>query len=145
MAESDHTALSATSEFRFSSQRPTYGSCVVGFGRSRSAWASGDSMKRDPGQRSRARDVWRWCSLLPCIGAVPGCVVMAKRGRRRWAFSAGAVTALWFALIAVPGPPSPNGGGSTAAATAVGLGILVLSVVQIIVLFCAPATKSVGR
>jgi membrane protease YdiL (CAAX protease family) len=106
-------------------------------------------MNREPGQRSRARDGWRWCSLLPWIGAVPGCVVMAKRRRLRWAIGAGAVTALWFALTAVLGATSSNAAGSNAAGsnaadTVVGVAVLVLYAVQVILLFCAPATKPVG-
>ncbi len=101
-------------------------------------------MNREAGQRSRARDVWRWCSLLPCLGAVPGCVVMARRRRTRWAFSLGAVTALWFVLGAVAGATSSNGEGSNTADTVVGLAVLALYVVQVIVLFCAPAVKRVG-
>jgi uncharacterized protein len=101
-------------------------------------------MNRKPGQRSRARDVWRWCSLLPIIGAVPGCVVMAKRRRTRWAIGVGAVTVLWFVLFAVAGATSSNAGGSNAADTVVGLAILVLYVVQVVLLFCAPVAKPVG-
>ena len=107
--------------------------------------AGGDSMNRQPGHKSRAREVWRWCSLLPFIGALPGCVVMAKRRHARWAFGFGAVTVLWFALTAVAGATTSNAGGSNAANTAVGLAILVLYAVQVIALFCAPATTPVAR
>ncbi len=69
---------------------------------------------------------------------------MAKRRHTCWAFGVGAVAALWFVLFAVAGATSSNAAGSSAANTVVGLAILVLYVVQVIVLFCAPATKPVG-
>ncbi len=65
--------------------------------------------------------------------------MLAKRRRTLWAFGMGAVTALWFVLFAVAGATSSNAGGSNAAATAVGLAVLVLYVIQVISVFCAPA------
>jgi CAAX protease family protein len=91
------------------------------------------------GERSRARDVWRWCSLVPFVGAVPMCVAMARRRRTRWAFGAGVVTMLWFVSTGIAGGSRTNG-----ARTAVGLAILGLYVAQIVLSFSAPAGKSAG-
>src|SRR5579875_2913474 len=96
-------------------------------------------MTRGSGKRPRARDIWRWCSLLPYIGAVPTCVVMVKRKHRRWACAAGAVTALWIVLTAVAGGSHTRG-----AAAALGGAILGLYVAQIVFSFCAPAGNLAG-
>lgn len=87
--------------------------------------------------RSRGRDVWRWCSLLPYLGAVPMCVVMARRRRGRWALGAGVVTAVWFVVTAIAGVTRSNAG-----RTAVGLAIIGLYIVQVVVCFLAPGGKS---
>lgn len=71
---------------------------------------------------------------------------MARRRRTRWAFGLGVVTALWFVLTTIAAATTPATGGSNAADTVIGLVILVLYVVQVIVLFRAPAAKPVdGR
>ena len=102
--------------------------------------ASGDRKRR-----SRARDVWRWCGLIPWVGAVPGCVVLVRRRHTRWAVGVGVVTVLWFGLSAAAGAAtSSNGTSSNAAQAAVALASLVLYAAQVIVLFCAPVTKPVG-
>lgn len=87
--------------------------------------------------RSRARDMWRWCSLLPYLGAVPTCVVMAKRKRVPWAFGAGAVEILWFVVTARAGASHTN-----AADTGVGLAVIGLYAAQVILAFAAPARQS---
>jgi uncharacterized protein len=69
---------------------------------------------------------------------------MFKRRHIRWAFGAGAVTALWFVLPVGAGATSSSTGGSNAADTVGGLGLLVLYVVQVVVLFNAPAAMPMG-
>jgi uncharacterized protein len=87
--------------------------------------------------RSRVRDVWRWCSLLPFIGAVLTCVVMARRRRIRWAFGAGVLTILWVVVTAVAGASDTN-----AAQARVGLAITVVYVAQVVLSFATPGGKS---
>jgi hypothetical protein len=87
------------------------------------------------GARPRAQDLWRWCGLLPFIGAVPMCVVMYHRRQWRW-FVAGAVlTVGWFVVPAIAGA---GGASSNARATPTGVAVLVAWVVQIILAFTAP-------
>ncbi len=97
-----------------------------------------EAMTEGPG-RSRARDVWRWCSLVPYLGAVPMCVVMVNRRFVRWAFGAGAVTTLWFVLTAVSGAFH-----AAAARTAVGLAVIGLYLVQVVLSFAAPRRTPAG-
>lgn len=88
---------------------------------------------RGQGGRSRIRDIWRWSSLLPYVGALPMCVVMARRGRPRWALGAGVVTALWLVVTGIAG-----GTHSNATRTAIGLAIFGLYVVQVVLAFVTP-------
>jgi hypothetical protein len=84
-------------------------------------------------RRSRARDVWRWLSLVPFLGALPACFVMSRRRRVGWALGAGALVVLWVVIVAVAG-----GNRSQSGRAAVGFGVIALWLAQIVISFCAP-------